>query len=256
MFWLTAFNDTFIGSGANEEVRGWFGMDSLNGGDGSDRLRGEQDNDTLNGDGGDDFLWGDAGSDTLNGGAGTDTACYTYSRESVSINLTTGVHTGEAAGDTFVSIERFQLTNQSTIADSFTGSAGADWVAGYKGADTLNGMDGNDTLNGGAHNDIINGGNGADKLIGELGNDTLTGGADADTFWFNVPGFGSDVVTDFENGADVIRITGNPGVDDFSDLTITTNGSGWAVITLPDGSDITLTGVTAGQVDSSDFVWI
>jgi serralysin len=255
IFWLTAFNDTFVGAGADDEVRGWDGADTLNGGDGSDRLRGENGNDVLNGGEGDDFLWGDAGTDTLNGGNGTDTLSYTYARTAgVSINLTSGVKTGEAAGDTYVSIERFQLTNQSTLADSFTGSAGNDWVAGYKGADTLNGLDGNDTLNGGEHNDVIDGGNGADKLIAGTGNDTLTGGTGADQFWFDVGHFGNDTVTDFEDGVDKLRITKQPGIDSIGDLTISQQ---WAnvLITLPDGSTITLNGTTTGEIDASDFLW-
>jgi len=44
-------------------------------------------------------------------------------------------------------------------------------------------------------------------------------------------------------------------VDDFTDLAISANGSGFAVITLPDGSTITLNNVAAGLVDSSDFVF-
>ena len=40
-----------------------------------------------------------------------------------------------------------------------------------------------------------------------------------------------------------------------ANLTISTNGSGWAVITLPDGSSITLTNVVAGLVDASDFLF-
>ena len=256
IFWLSSFADTFTGGTGADEVRGAGGIDTLNGGDGADRLRGEAGNDVLNGEGGDDFLWGDAGADTFDGGAGTDTVTYTYSKSGVTVNLTTGVHAGDAAGDTFTSIERFQLTDQSTQADSFTGSAGNDWVAGYKGVDTLNGMDGADTLNGGAHNDVLDGGNGADKLLGELGNDTLTGGAGADQFWMNMANFGSDTVTDFENGVDKIRITGIAGVDDFTDLAVSANGSGWAVITFPDGSTITLTNTTEAQVDASDFLWI
>jgi Ca2+-binding RTX toxin-like protein len=256
VFWLTAFNDTFIGSTGDDEVRGWDGLDTLNGGDGSDRLRGENGNDTLNGGEGDDFLWGDAGSDTLNGGNGTDTVSYTYARTSgVSINLVTNTHTGEAAGDTFTSVERFQLTNQSGLADSFNGSAGDDWVAGYKGADTLTGNDGRDTLNGGEHNDVLNGGAGNDKLIAGTGNDTMTGGADADQFWFNVGLFGHDTVTDFENGVDKIRITGQAGINDIGDLTIAQNGAN-VLITLPDGSTITLSNTSAGNIDASDFLWI
>jgi len=255
ILWLTAFNDTFMGGAGDDEVRGAGGVDALNGGDGVDTLRGEDGNDVLNGDEGDDLLNGGAGADTLNGGNGIDTAVYLLATAGVTINLTTNVNGGEAAGDTYNSVEHFQLSNGFTLADSFTGGAGNDWVAGYKGVDTLNGMGGADTLNGGEHNDIINGGAGADKLIGGTGDDQLTGGTEADQFWMNAGLFGHDTITDFENGIDHIRITGQAGIDNISDLTITTNGSGWAVITLPDGSSITLTGITAGQVDASDFLW-
>ena len=49
---------------------------------------------------------------------------------------------------------------------------------------------------------------------------TITGGSGADQFYFNVGLFGNDVVTDFENGVDKIRITNQPGIDDISDLVI------------------------------------
>jgi Ca2+-binding RTX toxin-like protein len=255
VFWLTGFNDMFTGSAGDDEVRGNDGLDTLNGQDGSDRLRGEDGADTLNGDGGDDFLWGDAGADTLNGGAGTDYACYTYSRTGLTIDLATGVNTGEAAGDTYVSVERFQLTNQSTQADFFVGTSGDDWVAGYKGVDTIDGGDGNDTINGGGQNDILNGGAGDDRIVGDTGNDLMTGGTGMDWFRAIAFGFGHDTVTDFENGVDKLRFTGMAGVDDFSDFVVTTNGDGWAVVTLSDGSSITLTGMLASDVDASDFLF-
>jgi Ca2+-binding RTX toxin-like protein len=256
VFWLTSFNDTFVGAGADEEVRGWDGTDTLNGMDGSDRLRGENGNDVLNGGEGEDFLWGDAGQDTLNGGNGSDTVSYTYARTAgVSINLTSGVKTGEASGDTYVSVERFQLTNQSTLTDSFTGTAGNDWVAGYKGADSLSGLEGADTLNGGAYNDVLDGGTGNDKLIAGTGNDTMTGGSGSDTFWFDEGLFGADIITDFENGTDKIRITGQASIDDISDLSITQNGTN-VLITLPDGSTITVNNAAVANFDASDFAWI
>ncbi len=92
--------------------------------------------------------------------------------------------------------------------------------------------------------------------MGGGGDDSLTGGSGADQFWANAGLFGNDTVHDFENGIDKIRLTTIPGVDDFTDLAVSANGSGWAVITLPDGSTITLTGVSIGQVDASDFLFI
>ena len=98
--------------------------------------------------------------------------------------------------------------------------------------------------------------NGARALAHEVGQEQQNGGSEADQFWFNAGLFGADTVTDFQNGVDKIRISGIAGVDDLSDLAVTTNGAGWAVITFPDGSTITLTGTTAGQVEASDFLWI
>jgi len=255
ILWLTAYNDTFTGGANADEVRGAAGVDTMNGAAGNDILRGEAGNDILNGQDNDDFLHGGVGADQLNGGNGVDTAVYLLATGAVTINLTTGTHAGEAAGDSFTSIERFQLSNGFTFADSFTGSAGNDWVAGYKGNDTLNGMDGDDTLNGGEHHDTLNGGNGADKLIAGIGNDTLTGGTGSDQFHFNVGLFGADTITDFENGVDFIRITGQAGIDNISDLTITQNGA-HVLITLPDGSTITVQNTLTSAIDASDFLWI
>ena len=56
----------------------------------------------------------------MNGGGDLDYASYVNATVGVGLNLTTGVHTGEALGDTFVNIERYRL---SAFADTFTGSA-------------------------------------------------------------------------------------------------------------------------------------
>ncbi|HYE42190.1 MAG TPA: calcium-binding protein, partial [Caulobacteraceae bacterium] len=167
----------------------------------------------------------------------------------------------------FVSIERFQLSN---FNDTFFGSAadeqvdgfngldtlnggdGADNLKGMNGNDTLNGDDGNDVLNGGANNDTIDGGAGQDRIYGDKGNDTLTGGADNDQFVFIGGATGTDVITDFENGADKIRLF-STSADDYSDLAIADNGSGGVTITLPDGSVITLQNTLYADMDASDF---
>jgi large repetitive protein len=64
------------------------------------------------------------------------------------------------------------------------------------------------------HNDTLDGGTGADRLYGGSGNDTLTGGAGADRFIFSMYGVdgtaghdGTDVITDFTIGTDVIVLT-------------------------------------------------
>ena len=339
LFTLSGYADIFVGSAANERVFGGNGADVISGAAGNDSLIAGSGNDTLNGGDNDDVLAGQDGADKLNGGNGFDYVTYNGSSP-VSLNLTTGIHTGDAAGDSFTSIEAYQLTFGD---DSFVGSAADETVVATDGNDVLDGMGGADTLSGGFGNDVLIGGSGGDTLFGDDGfdtasyaaaggsvsillninshtgdalgdtfssvevftlsafadtfigladaetvnggdstdtiygmdgadvlnggdgddyllgggdNDILTGGAGVDQFWANAGLFGADTVTDFENGVDQIRLTTIVGVDDFTDLTITANGSGWALVSLPDGSTITLTGVTVGQIDASDFLFI
>jgi len=120
---------------------------------------------------------------------------------------------------------------------------------------SLVGADVSETLAGRYGDDVVSGAGGDDTLIGGAGNDLLLGGNGADTFLFNAGLFGADTVTDFANGTDLIQFSGMAGVDDFTDLAISANGSGYAVITLPDGSTITLNNVAVGLVDASDFVF-
>ncbi|RJF89032.1 calcium-binding protein [Oleomonas cavernae] len=100
--------------------------------------------------------------------------------------------------------------------DALTGSAGDDRVfglggndrlSGGRGLDLLHGGDGDDALVGSVGNDTIYGGAGNDTLRGDTGNDVLSGGVGSDRFVFRGPGFGNDVVGDFnihEHGHDLL----------------------------------------------------
>lgn len=90
--------------------------------------------------------------------------------------------------------------------DNFVGTSAADTLDGLGGNDTIDGAGGNDSLVGNDDNDILIGGEGDDILLGSAGNDTLTGSAGNDTltggtgvnsFRFNAPTEGVDVITDF-----------------------------------------------------------
>lgn len=101
---------------------------------------------------GNDILRGGVGADTLNGGAGLDLADYQGAAAGVSVNMTTGVYTGEAAGDVFNSIEGVRGSN---LADTLTGTAGADNLQGMTGDDLLNGGAGADTIDGGTNTNTL-----------------------------------------------------------------------------------------------------
>jgi Ca2+-binding RTX toxin-like protein len=245
----SAFNDTLIGNADNNWLVGGAGADALDGQGSGDRdaaaywnatsgltaslatpgintgdaagdtytgiegLVGSQFNDVLIGDDNDNFLVGTGGADELHGGLGSDTASYTIFTADVGITAdlaNSAANTGEAAGDTYDSIENLTGTN---FDDSLYGDANANILRGSR--------------DGGAGNDSLDGRAGADTLVGGLGDDILTGGADNDAI---NGGADSDTAVYSGNRADYL-ITLN--LDGSYSVTDTRPGS-------PDGSDTVL----------------
>ncbi|ANC92648.1 DUF4347 domain-containing protein [Azospirillum humicireducens] len=229
---------TIDGGAGNDNLTGNALSDTLLGGEGNDVLYGAGGDDQLQGGAGNDTLEGGAGADLLSGGAGIDTVRYTAA---VKIDLATGQHTGQAAGDVFDGIEIFQ---GSSYQDTLIGDAGDNWLVGGSGNDTLIGGAGADTLDGGygiidtvsyanetasilidfatgvnggaaagdvlisieevdgtAYGDLMIGNAGTNNLWGEGGDDTLLGGAGADGM---SGGAGNDIL-DGGTGHDAMR---------------------------------------------------
>lgn len=154
----SAFSDTLIGDD--------FNANELYGGKGDDTLLGGE---------GDDILTGGLGNDFLDGGKlGSDTASYSDAAGAVTVNLVSGLATGNAGKDTLVNIESIF---GSSYADTLTGDANFNQINGGAGNDSLSGGGGIDTLFGDAGDDSLNGGDGDDLLNGGDGDDTLNGGA-------------------------------------------------------------------------------
>ena len=206
--------DTLTGGAGEDHLLGGADADTLSGGANADRLEGGAGNDNLSGGHGSDVLIGGAGADVLDGGADPlppagggagqpvgDVASYETATTGVTIDLATpGANTGDAAGDSYVSIETFVGSDH---ADSFVGSSGADRFFGGAGDDTILGGAGNDYLYGGAGNDIIDAQAGDDMLDGGAGDDILIGGANRDEYRI-----------DRNSGRDTIRNYDPSGAED------------------------------------------
>ncbi len=152
-----------------ENAKGGSGQDVINGNGLDNRLFGNAGNDTLNGGEGNDTLWGGLGADILNGGNGQDRAQYHLATGAVTADLlNSGNNSGEAAGDTYVSIEDLCGTG---FGDTLRGDNGNNTIWGWNGNDQVYGRDGDDAIYGGNGNDILWGGLGADVLDGGAGTD-------------------------------------------------------------------------------------
>jgi serralysin len=257
---LLASNDTINGSTASDHLRGFGGDDVLIGGQGADildggngndtasyetapngvvanllypnfntgdakgdtyvsieNLRGSTFNDVLYGDGGVNSISGGAGNDRMaglggadhfDGGAGSDTVTYDGSGNAVRADLLKpGTNRGDAAGDTYVSVENL---DGSSFDDMLFGDNHPNIIQGSSyptlpsGNDALFGRGGNDTLNGFDGNDVLDGGPGRDVLTGGAGSDTFHYSSILDT---GVTASTRDFITDFQHGIDHIDLS-------------------------------------------------
>ena len=210
----------------------------------------------LKGGKGNDLLLVDAGgADQFFGGLGNDTMDFRASATGASINLSTGVTSGAAAGDTYDSIETF--FGSDTAVDTLLGATSAITFYGGGGNDKLTGSTAADLLSGGLNNDTLNGRGGADTVWGGQGTDQLTGGTGADIFWFTTTvaagGFGTDTITDFEDGSDKIKFALGVATS-IADMTVTGNGTTQVTITMAEGT-IIVKSAAAFSITSADLIF-
>ena len=222
---LGAFSGAINGTGneLDNTIIGNFSNNVLDGGDGNDQLRGAGGIDTLLGGGGDDTLAGGAGANSLNGGAGSDAAGYGDAAAAVAVDLgNMSNNQGDAAGDSYVSIERIV---GSGFADTLTGDGSANWLDGGGGANLLHGLGGNDYVTAAGDLNVAFGDDGNDQLYfnghqnqlyGADGNDwigvngtnnALVGAAGDD--WLGASGMSNTVVVGEGNDTAFAYGTGN-----------------------------------------------
>lgn len=171
-----------------------------------------------------------------------------------------GLKSTATATVTITGVADAQVRVGSIFRDTLTGGAGEDTLYGLLGNDTLSGLDGRDTLWGGLGNDLLDGGRGSDRLAGGLGNDTLsggdgddylagglgrdllTGGEGNDRFAFGILS-GSDTISDYEVGADVIRLETGASVWRHEIRDFDRDGQLDLKLVFALGGDVTLLGI-------------
>jgi serralysin len=205
----------------------------LDGGGGNDILAGLDGNDDLVGGLGDDILLPGSGRDIVNGGPDNDTVDYSDGSAAVFASLLYGGITGDAAGDTYLSIE------------NMIGTPYDDFLQGNNEANTLRGRQGND---------FLSGEDGSDTLVGGTGTDILAGGAGADTFvWLSPSETGAtiataDLIWDFEASLDRI---------DLSAIDADTKMAGNQAFEFIGMADFTAPGQVRWSIEGSDtVVWM
>jgi Ca2+-binding RTX toxin-like protein len=226
----TAADDRFFGLTSSMDAFGKAGDDQVFGGGGRTTAWGDTGSDSLYGGSYKDNLYGGSGSDTILGGNGNDLL------NGWKMLIDAG---GELDG-----------------GDSIDGGAGADTISGGQGNDTLYGGISGDVIDGGTHDDHIDGGTGNDLIVSSSGNDTITGGEGSDDFVFATNQKNNhDQITDFEIGADQIKLKG-PDLNTFAEVSGAMIQSGSdTILTLRPGHTVTLLGIQMADLTAADFLF-
>ncbi len=211
--------DLVAGTASGDGSDTLVGIEWVYGGSGNDLLVGNSGVNKLVGGAGDDVLKGGAGNDTLDGGNGVDTVDFSGASATLSINLTTGVATGDGS-DTLLNIE-------SAIGgagnDTITGNSGDNFLVGGKGNDTLRGEGGIDTFGFGR-------GDGNDRVYASVGDGADTVKFDStvhyDQLWFQQSG--NDLVISVIGEAQAITVNGWYAAPD-SHLGAIVSGDGYSI---------------------------
>jgi Ca2+-binding RTX toxin-like protein len=259
-------NDTLSGGAGNDYLEDGTGDDFITGGAGEDNIALELGNDSADGGAGDDLfeVAANQGNDTIIGGETSETEGDTLALDAAAgANV---VADGDESGNATLGSGTVEFSEIEIIATD-DGNDTIDLSASSVGMTVLSG-DGNDDITGTTGDDEIVAGVGADTINAGAGNDTIdlgdgTPDGEADVIVLE-DGFGNDTVTNFDapidNGSGNYTVTDTLDVSGLYDLPIgdpdrtpvlttdvvvTDDGAGNAVLTFPNGEVITLGGVSS-----------
>ena len=235
----TNFGDVLVIGNGGGSIYGLGGNDFLIGGTG---------NDDLHGGSGIVHLIGGAGADFLDGGSGFSLANYATAAGRVLANLLTpGDNLGEAAGDTYASIEGLVGSNFADVLR----------IGNVGGA--IYGNAGDDHLFGGSGGDALYGGAGADALFGNGGVDTLEGGSGNDTFVFGRGDANGDTILDFVGkgaGAGDSLVFAGYGIAAQGATFTQVDATRWSINSADNALHDIVTFANAVAIHASDFLFV
>lgn len=239
---------TFIsGAGSNTLLTGGEAATIFGGtGNGSVVFAGSGRTEYIGGSGSAEFVGG-SGSATVFGGSGNDV-------------IFAGPGGGVFVGQANTSNEIVAAGGPSTVVanagnSAFLGGSASNVALAGAGNVTLDGSasSGNDAFFAGSGNDQISGGSGKDAIFAGTGSATMSGGGGGTFFGFvNGLAGGTDVITNFKLGTDIVGLTGYGSGEVTTALNGATVADGSTTITLTDGTHIAFLGVT--NLTSSAFV--
>ncbi|MBR8829914.1 MAG: hypothetical protein N5P05_000544 [Chroococcopsis gigantea SAG 12.99] len=211
------------GTSSNQSFRATNDVDDIQGMGGNDAFTVDIANfgayDNFNGDSATDPSIGGTDGFTLTGGINNQILGLDLSQGA---NQFVGLSGKDMTGVILRNFENVTLTGfggSATLAgnevvNKLTAGAGNDSLSGGGGNDSLVGAAGDDYLDGGLGNDNLNAGIGSDTLVGGAGNDVITLGLDtsSDSIVY-YRGDGTDTVSNFSRGTDILNFNGIAAID-------------------------------------------
>ncbi|MGB3404081.1 MAG: leucine-rich repeat domain-containing protein [Microcoleaceae cyanobacterium] len=215
-----------------------------------DQMRGLAGDDTLNGYADNDILNGGLGADIMIGGTGDDAYFVDDTADQVIEAVDEGIDRVISLIDYTLpeNVEKLILRGNEWI--NGIGNDLRNVIKGNDASNVIRGNEGNDRLFGNGGNDELVGGAGRDILEGGDGYDTLTGGSGRDRFIISF-GNGDDIITDFQDGQDRLKL--EEGLT-FENLSIETIGFNDTEISSDYETLAILEGVDASFITSEDFI--